>query len=93
MKRTVGTHARLARATGDDGFHPLWSEHAGTQPATREPTRMTSAERMAELGGILALGFRRFVLSSQKALDDAGETERPCTSVDGHEKTQREDVA
>ncbi len=49
--------------------------HGGpTRPRWRDPAALTPGERMAELGAILATGYRRLRLS----LAESGQAEAPC---------------
>ncbi len=54
---------------------------------------MTPAERLAEIGALLATAVRRMQHSGEKELDDEVELERPCNSVDSSENASAEEVA
>ncbi len=56
----------------------------------RDPAALAPEERLAELAGILAAGYRRVRLSREKALAESGGAERPC---DAPVDTHREDDA
>ena len=57
----------------------------GTAVRRRDPASLTPAERLAELGTILAVGYRRLRLSRQRTLDGSAEVEALCDSaVDGN---------
>ena len=43
-----------------------------------DPAVMTSAERVAEMGAILAAGYRRFQIRREKGLDAPAPDERSC---------------
>ena len=45
------------------------------------PAQMSPAQRMAEVGGLLARGFRRSRLSRSNCLADRTPAERPCEPV------------
>ena len=93
MKRAVGEHARIKGAIVASGreFQPTLP--MGLHGLVLAPSQMTSAARLSELGGLLALGFRRLLLSSQNQLAEWRDAERSCDSVDRHETPKREDVA
>ena len=93
MKRAAGEHARIKGFLGANGQEFQPTSHMAAHSPVLAPSQMTSAARLSELGGLLALGFRRLLLSSQIQLAEWGETERSCDSVDRHETTNREDVA
>ena len=52
----------------------------------KDPAVMSPAERMAELGALLATGYRRYRLR-QKDLADGRQPERACDSVDSPEES------
>ena len=55
---------------------------------------MTAPERLAELGAILATGYRRVRLSREKGLAESAEPEAPCDqAVDGDGAEPAEEVA
>ncbi len=59
----------------------------------RDVGAMTPKERLAELGGLLALGVRRLSIR-QKALDGGAEPEALCDqAVDGNRAAPAEEVA
>jgi len=49
---------------------------------------MTTAERLAEIGALLATAVRRLRANRQRELADGAERERPCDSVDEAEHQQ-----
>ncbi len=58
------------------------------------PGHMSDAARLAELGALLARGFRRWRQISQKALAESADTERVCDRSAGEARTsQRSRVA
>ncbi len=59
----------------------------------RNPEAMTPAERLAEMGAILALAVRRMRHARETGLDDGPDVERPCASVDAPESHDDEGVA
>ncbi len=59
----------------------------------RDPAALAPGERLAELAGILAAGYRRVRLSREKALAEGGGVERSCTSVDSPEDDATQEVA
>lgn len=60
----------------------------------KQPALMTPAARTAELGGLLAAGYRRLALSRQNDLEVEGETERSCASpVDRPKSKMTKEVA
>ena len=44
----------------------------------RDPQAMTPAERLAEMGAILALGYRRLQIEQKNRLDGPGPDQRAC---------------
>ncbi len=42
------------------------------------PDHMSDEARLAELGAILARGYRRMVQNQQNGVAESAETERPC---------------
>lgn len=44
----------------------------------RNPAHMNEAARVAELGALLARGFRRVRRMEQKGLAETADSERPC---------------
>ena len=93
MKRTVGEHARLRASIVGSGREFRGAPYEGARGPVLAPSEMTSAARIAELGGLLALGFRRLALSSRNQLAEWPSTERSCDSVDRRNKSSREEVA
>ncbi len=59
----------------------------------RDPAALAPGERLTELAGILAAGYRRMLLSRQKALAEGGGAERPCDLVDSPENEDAPEVA
>ena len=60
---------------------------------SRDPAAMTSQDRLAELGHLLALGYRRLQLHG-KGLAENGDGERTCDpAVDGNGAKSAEEVA
>ncbi len=59
----------------------------------RDPAALAPAERLTELAGILAAGYRRARLSREKALAESGGVERPCDLVDSPENDATQEVA
>ena len=60
---------------------PAAAEHRATQAVVRaqDPARLTPEARLAELGQILAAGFRRQLENTgQKGLDVCPQSERAC---------------
>lgn len=57
------------------------------------PSILTPGERLAEIGSLLAAGYRRLRSSSQKPLDSCPEPERPCDSVNNSESKRTQEVA
>lgn len=47
----------------------------------RDPDAMAPADRLGEVGGILALAYRRLQLSRQKALESYPDPEPSCEPV------------
>ncbi len=43
-----------------------------------DPGQLTPEARLAELGAILARGYRRMVQNQQNGVAESAETERPC---------------
>jgi hypothetical protein len=43
-----------------------------------DPSLLTPEARLAELGALLARGYRRMVQNRQNEVADSAETERPC---------------
>jgi len=93
VKRAVGEHARIKGFLGANGQEFQPAPHTATQAPVLAASQMTSAARLSELGGLLALGFRRLLVSSQNQLAEWGDAERSCDSVDRPENPNREDVA
>ena len=60
---------------------------------SRDPAAMAPEDRLAELGGILAAGYRRIRPSREKALAESGGAERPCDLVDSPENEDAPEVA
>ncbi len=60
---------------------------------SRDPAALAPEKRLAELAGILAAGYRRMLLSRQKALAEGGGAERPCELVDSPENEDAPEVA
>ena len=59
----------------------------------KDPALMAPADRLAEVGAILAAGYRRHRLH-QKALAESASPGAPCNSVDTHrESNSTEEVA
>ncbi len=56
------------------------AEHGATQGivCAQDPARMTPEARLAELGQILATGFRRQRENRSNCLADRGQSERAC---------------
>lgn len=50
----------------------------GVRRPVRDPSTMTPDQRLTELGGILARGVRRHLVSREQGLDDSGDIERSC---------------
>ena len=60
----------------------------------RDPSSMAPAERLAELGEILATGYRRLRLSRERGLAAGAEPEAPCDqAVNGNEAEPAKEVA
>ena len=60
----------------------------------KAPSLMTPAARIAELGAILATGYRRVRLSREKSLAESAEPEAPCDqAVDGNGAEPAKEVA
>ncbi len=59
----------------------------------RDPAALAPEERLAELAGILAAGYRRVRLSRQKQLAESGGAERSCDLVDSPENGDAPEVA
>lgn len=75
VSRRVAPERRTARTTPVGGR----SEHAATQALTwRDPARMTPAERLAEVGSILAAGHARQLENFANGLACGGQPERAC---------------
>ena len=68
---------------------PVVTHRAGSG---RDPATMMAEERLAELGELLATGYRRHRLR-QKELADGGDSERPCHSVNTPESPDDQEVA
>ena len=62
------------------------------QLSRKNPDTMTPAERLEDLGRILATGYRRLSLS-RKALAGAPEFEAPCDPVDSPRAGKLKEVA
>ena len=45
---------------------------------SNSPSRLTPDDRMAEIGGLLASGYRRLRLCREKGLDVSADVERSC---------------
>ncbi len=63
----------------------------GTVVRRYDPSAMTPAARIAELGAILAAGYRRLRLNRLNGLDESAELEAPCIPAvngDGAESAQ-----
>ena len=75
---TRPTSRRAARAR--IGFEQLQSEHTATEALTwGDPARMTPADRLAELGTLLARGYvRQLESTSQLGLAVGSHSERVC---------------
>ncbi len=58
-----------------------------------DPASMAPAARLAEIGQILATGYRRARLCRQKELAESAEPERSRDSVDTREDDITEEVA
>jgi hypothetical protein len=43
-----------------------------------DPNQLTPEARLAELGALLARGYRRMVQNRQNEVAESAETERPC---------------
>lgn len=55
-----------------------------------DPAAMPPAARLAELGGLFAIGFRRSLVSSQNSLAEIGQVEAECMEMDAHEEAPPE---
>ena len=71
-------HARAQAPTGPAG--------PARPRRLRDPGAMTPEERLAELGSLLALGYRRHRLSRETGLAETAGAERPCDPVDTQEQ-------
>ena len=71
------------RATRADTA-PVWPHSDAPRHRAPDPAEMPPKARLAELGALLALGYRRHRLH-QKELADAALSERSCDSVDSNE--------
>ena len=86
--RRVASEPRPGRGVA----FPEGSRHGATRGVTcaQDPSRMTPAARLAELGEILAAGYRR----GRKALAESAEPEALCEpAVDGNGAEAAEEVA
>ena len=60
---------------------------------SQDPAALAPGERLAELAGILAAGYRRVRLSREKALAESEGAERSCDLVDSPENEDAPEVA
>ena len=83
-ERNVGRGAG-ARATRPGPATPATGASVGRlSPRWRDPADLTPAERLADLGALLATGYRRARLR-ERGLAESGGRERPCDPVDTEE--------
>ena len=83
----LGNAPQRARQAGTEGH--CWP----TRPRWRDPAGLTPGERIAELGALLALGYRRARLR-QKALAESAQAEALSgPAVDGDRAETAEEVA
>lgn len=63
-----------------------------TQP--KNSALMSARERMAEIGSLLARGYRRSLLSGSNSLDDCAPVERACgATVNAPDHDETKEVA
>ena len=99
---TAADEASLQRRPDAAYVQPNADERVRGHPArlagahakrSRDPAAMAPEDRLAELAGILAAGYRRMRLSREKALAESGGAERSCDLVDSPENEDAPEVA
>jgi len=71
----------VARELGLNAPRAATARDTGVRRPVRDPSSMSPNQRLSELGAILALGFRRLLLSRERGLDVEPDAERTCVSV------------
>ncbi len=90
--RRVASEPRPGRGAAS----PAAAQHGATDAVVRpqDPARMAPEARLAELGKILAAGFRRQRENRSKCLDDRGQPEGACeTGVVNSPENPKEGIA
>ena len=59
----------------------------------KNPAQLSAGERLAEIGSLLARGFRRARLSGSKCLDETAPAEPSCDLVNETKTPQGKEVA
>lgn len=85
LRANVRNEARSTRKRTGDAARARTARDTGVRRPVRDPSTMTPGQRLAELGDLLARGFRRHLVSRETGLDDAANNERRCSSVDTFE--------
>ncbi len=89
-----GEHERLLPVRSALDLHGDGAAAAALLVAHRDPASMTPEERQAQLGQILAAGYRRMRLNRGQGLAGSPESEAPCDqAVDGDGAEPAEEVA
>ena len=81
--------------SGRGGAPSATTQHGATDGVVcaQDPARMSPEARMAELGRILALGFRRVLQNRSIPLDDRPQSERACEPVVNSREKPTEGIA
>ena len=89
-----GGHERLLPVRSALDLHGDGTAAAALLVAHRDPASMTPDARLAELGELLAAGYRRMQLNRGQGLAGSPESEAPCDqAVNGDEAESAEEVA
>ena len=89
--RGSGQEADSARRSGQAATVGATGARVGTRVIhRRDPAAMPPAARIAELGAILAEGYRRLRLNRQNCLAASRESEPSCDPVNGSEDKLKE---